>query len=469
MAANNFGTERDVKSESCHYVRFNQDVTCVAIGTAKGFSIHNLDPIERRYVSASEGIGIIEMLYSTSLIALVGSGDTPGSSPRRLRLCKSHTMESICELPFNSTILSVRMNKCRLLVCLENHIHIYDLVAISCLQVLATASNPEGLIAISRENKPYMAFPSTSFPSSSPGDVILYDCMSLRILSQISAHKSTVVAIEFNRSGTMLATASQTGTVIRVFRCPSGEHLHSFRRGSYSVHINSISFCPHSLFLSAGSSSGTVHIFALDPHHHHPRDDNTATSTTSSTSSTSSVRSNIIPSSNCMGVSTDGTMTTQSQSQTSTSTPDSGAVAANPWQATLLTGSRLLSSSMVSLGRGLLVLGGERYLHMIPEPIQEFAESCRAVAQARVPVAEVGVEFKAAIMSVTSETEGVRHLKIVVISKSGILHKFSIPSDCSLTQNNHSNNNNGNNSSNPLNSTAIVNCVLEDEAFLCED
>ena len=66
------------------------------------------------------------------------------------------------------------------------------------------------------------------------------------------------------RTATMLATASTTGTVIRVFLVPTGEQVYAFRRGSYEVSIYSLSFCPYSKLLAVGSSSGTVHIFSLD-------------------------------------------------------------------------------------------------------------------------------------------------------------------------------------------------------------
>jgi len=76
-------------SSDVNHVSFNQDFSCIAIGTRSGFSIYNLDPIELRYNSSGEGIGRVEMLYCTSLLALVGSGDQPGSSPRKFKLWNS--------------------------------------------------------------------------------------------------------------------------------------------------------------------------------------------------------------------------------------------------------------------------------------------------------------------------------------------------------------------------------------------
>lgn len=241
------------------YIGFNQDNSCVTIGTIKGLVIYSTEPIEKRYSENAEGVARVEMLYCTSLLLIVPSGDTVGSSPRRLKLIKTLNNEVICELPFNSAILAVKLNMLRMIVCLELSMHIYDIKSVACLQVLSTSANITGIISLSNEENSYLAFPS----SNSGGDVILYDSITLKILSQFQAHKSDIAVIEFNRSGTLLATASKTGTVIRVFSTPAGELLHSFRRGSYPAQIYGIAFCPMSEYLCVSSSSGTIHIFSI--------------------------------------------------------------------------------------------------------------------------------------------------------------------------------------------------------------
>lgn len=60
-----------------------------------------------------------------------------------------------------------------------------------------------------------------------------------------------------------MATASDKGTVIRVFSVPNGEKVFQFRRGSYSARIFSISFNAVSTLLAVSSDTDTVHIFKL--------------------------------------------------------------------------------------------------------------------------------------------------------------------------------------------------------------
>jgi autophagy-related protein 18 len=61
----------------------------------------------------------------------------------------------------------------------------------------------------------------------------------------------------------MLATASEKGTVVRVFSIPDAKQLWQFRRGSSSAKIWSINFNLASTLLAVSSDSSTIHIYKL--------------------------------------------------------------------------------------------------------------------------------------------------------------------------------------------------------------
>jgi autophagy-related protein 18 len=131
-------------------------------------------------------------------------------------------------------------------------------------------------LAPSSENS-YLAYPSplpspttplAAAPSAGPisssqaaGDVLLFDAISLSVTNIIQAHKSPLAAVSINPAGTLLATASDKGTVIRVFGIPNGDKVAQFRRGSYPARIFSISFNAVSSLLCVSSDTETVHIF----------------------------------------------------------------------------------------------------------------------------------------------------------------------------------------------------------------
>jgi WD40 repeat protein len=70
-----------------------------------------------------------------------------------------------------------------------------------------------------------------------------------------------LVMVRFNPNGETVATASERGTLIRVFSTRTGEPITEFRRGSFHATISSISFSPRSDLVAVLSDKGTVHVF----------------------------------------------------------------------------------------------------------------------------------------------------------------------------------------------------------------
>ena len=92
---------------------------------------------------------------------------------------------------------------------------------------------------------------------------MLYDATKMEAVNVIEAHQTPLSCISINSEGNMLATASEKGTIIRVFSIPDGKKLFQFRRGSIPSRIYSMSFNAASTLLCVSSASETVHIFRL--------------------------------------------------------------------------------------------------------------------------------------------------------------------------------------------------------------
>lgn len=68
-------------------VSFNQDGSCLSVGTRRGYSIANVEPFGKVYTKSDGPCSIVEMLFCTSLVAVVGTADSqPSSSPRKLKI-----------------------------------------------------------------------------------------------------------------------------------------------------------------------------------------------------------------------------------------------------------------------------------------------------------------------------------------------------------------------------------------------
>ncbi|KAF8809664.1 hypothetical protein BYT27DRAFT_7187487 [Phlegmacium glaucopus] len=91
--------------------------------------------------------------------------------------------------------------------------------------------------------------PSTAVASSSTssqhqsGDVLLFSTSTLTVANVIQAHKS-LSFLSINSTGSLLATSSDKGTVIRVWSIPGAEKLYEFRRGTREARIYPINFRP---------------------------------------------------------------------------------------------------------------------------------------------------------------------------------------------------------------------------------
>ncbi|ERE69080.1 WD repeat domain phosphoinositide-interacting protein 1 [Cricetulus griseus] len=238
----------------------------LAIGTKAGYKLFSLSSVEQLdQVHGSNEIPdvyIVERLFSSSLVVVVSH-----TKPRQMNVYHFKKGTEICNYSYSSNILSIRLNRQRLLVCLEESIYIHNIKDMKLLKTLLDIpSNPTGLCALSiNHSNSYLAYPG----SQTTGEIVLYDGNSLKTVCTIAAHEGTLAAITFNSSGSKLASASEKGTVIRVFSVPDGQKLYEFRRGMKRyVTISSLVFSMDSQFLCASSNTETVHIFKLE----HPTD-----------------------------------------------------------------------------------------------------------------------------------------------------------------------------------------------------
>ncbi|KAK2766928.1 autophagy protein [Arachnomyces sp. PD_36] len=258
-----------------NFVTFNQDYSYLAVGTSKGFRIFTTDPFTKSYETKEGNIAILEMLFSTSIVALI-------LSPRRLQITNTKRQSTICELTFPTTVLAVRLNRKRLVIVLEDQIYLYDIQTIKLLYTIETSPNPNAICALSpSSDNCYLAYPlpqrapPSSFapPSHAPpgtthvsptsGEVLIFDTLKLEAINVVEAHKSPLSCVTLNSEGTLLATASDKGTIIRVFSVPDAHKLYQFRRGSMPARIFSMSFNTTSTLLCVSSATETVHIFKL--------------------------------------------------------------------------------------------------------------------------------------------------------------------------------------------------------------
>lgn len=254
--------KEDITVSETAFISFNQDTTCVAVGTVGGYRLHSInstDSMDLVHRDEEPDVYIAERLFSSSLVAVVST-----SNPRTLRVCHFKKGTEICRYSYNDKIRAVRMNRSRLVVCLEESLYIHNIRDMKVIHIItSTPPNPSGLIALSADtsNFCFLAYPGHSHT----GQLQVFDAETLACRVVIPAHEGQLAALQFSRTNTRIATASLKGTVIRVFDTRDGTKLYELRRGlKRTASIFSLSFSPCGTFLACSSNTETVHVFKLD-------------------------------------------------------------------------------------------------------------------------------------------------------------------------------------------------------------
>eukprot|EP00850_Spirogloea_muscicola_P025550 SM003474S13023 [mRNA] locus=s3474:123:1332:- [translate_table: standard] len=134
------------------------------------------------------GLAIAEPLSTTGLVAVVGAGEQPDLSPRRLSLVDTSeraTAATTAEIGFASSVLGVRANRTRLAVVLEVRVHVFDLARLEApFATIDTAANPRGLCALSDSSSTGLCYLATPAGLHS-GSVLIHDALEAQALCQV--------------------------------------------------------------------------------------------------------------------------------------------------------------------------------------------------------------------------------------------------------------------------------------------
>jgi hypothetical protein len=117
-----------------------------------------------------------------------------------------------------------------------------------------TANNQFGLCCIRGD--------SLVLPGETPGQVQILT-LSSKDKKVFKAHESALRQLAMSRDGMIIATASQQGTIMRIFSTSDPTKSSELRRGLESASIWGLAFSPSAHFLASTSDKGTLHIWDL--------------------------------------------------------------------------------------------------------------------------------------------------------------------------------------------------------------
>lgn len=249
-----------------NHLSFNQYASHLTCSTNSGFVIYTLTPSLQKkiYENKKGGIGIMKILKKSNIYVLSGSNLINDSfnhngittNKNILVLWDQHEEKSSVRIDFSEPIKNLLIHHSeRIIVTLKEKIHVFSFNG-KLLDEKMTYNNPNGICDISNLDKLIIIT-----LGNRKGEILIWDDTE----KVIQAHDNNIECLAINKTGTMVATSSELGTLIRIFDINTCNKIYEFRRGTQPSKISSLAFSYDNRFLACCSSrNGTVHFFDMN-------------------------------------------------------------------------------------------------------------------------------------------------------------------------------------------------------------
>lgn len=197
------------------------------------------------------------MMYKTNVIVLVYA-----TQRNKVVIWDDHEKKVRTEITFNANqlIMNIKLRKDMMVCVLKEKAFIFNFMTLKLIEQVDTYPNPQGLCAISAAEKPIckiIALPHVDKGALKVMNYVVDKAIDMFIL----AHDIEVGALAVNPEGTLIASASARGHIIKLYSTDSGEVVQELKRGNSKAEIGQIVFHPELYLLACTSSKTSIHIF----------------------------------------------------------------------------------------------------------------------------------------------------------------------------------------------------------------
>lgn len=204
-----------------------------------------------------DAVLIVKAKHDLKIIAMVLEDD-----PYTVVLCDMKNTKDKTNIEFEEKIIELVVTNHLMIVILPRKTYVFQFSGLKCIDQISTCYNPKGLGAVScSENAQNKLI---ALPYKKVGEIVVHCYGMGQIVDyMISAHNSKISALAVNPAGTLIASASVRGTLVRIFGTESGDFLQELRRGTGPATINDLFFHPNLNILACSSNRTSIHLFGI--------------------------------------------------------------------------------------------------------------------------------------------------------------------------------------------------------------
>ncbi|XP_045504926.1 WD repeat domain phosphoinositide-interacting protein 4-like [Colias croceus] len=251
------------RSSGITSLAFNQNQGCFTCCLTSGLRVYNVDPlVEKAHYSKEElgEVSLCEMVFRTNWLLVVRA-----RRPCSLMLLDDQQRAFRAEVLFKSPIRALRARKDKVAVVLTSSIQVLSLPSLQRVALLRTPASARPLCALATDPN---AVQLLAAPAHRKGSLQLLDVSRAVKGAQSSSpavvgcHQTDLVCISLSANGAKLATASERGTIIRLWDTSTKQMIHELRRGSDYADVYCINFNWSGSLVCCVSDKGTLHVWA---------------------------------------------------------------------------------------------------------------------------------------------------------------------------------------------------------------
>lgn len=238
---------------------FSEDGRVLGVGLTDGYATFTLCPFEKQFIRkiANQGFNIATTTSDSNLIIVCGSSGQGSLTDHNVCIFDTVNGAIVFEITLPNPVQRLTMTSTMFALATKNEARVYKMDPPVLYSQYLTAMN---------DLVPF------DFVMTSKGFIIGFTGRQLGMLRliygkndiSITAHNHTLQIIKFNSDGTLVATASTQGTLIRLFSTKTGDKVGELRRGMFTAFISNIAFSEDSLALAICTYHTNINVFFLN-------------------------------------------------------------------------------------------------------------------------------------------------------------------------------------------------------------